>query len=99
MSHYPKSMSCHEFQGQLAELIGSGKDVENHPHLRSCDLCTALLRDLKAIADAARDLFDIPAPEPEGIQEPAPKDDLWTRIETEIRKEEAGGQPRSERPV
>ena len=99
MSHDPKSLSCHEFQEQLADLIGSGEDVEKHPHLQGCELCTALLRDLKAIADAARNLFDAPQPEPEDIQEPEPKDDLWLRIETEIKKEEAGGLPRSDHPA
>jgi predicted anti-sigma-YlaC factor YlaD len=79
MSHDPKSMSCQEFQEQLPELIGSGANVENHPHLKNCELCRALLNDLETIAEAARQLFPIQQPE----------DALWDRIESAIKKEEA----------
>jgi hypothetical protein len=80
MSDDPKTMSCQEFQERLPELIGSGADLENHPHLRSCELCKALLSDLETIAEAARQLFPIQQPE----------DALWDRIKTAIEKEEAG---------
>jgi hypothetical protein len=79
MSQDPESMTCQEFQEQLAELIGSGADVENHPHLKNCDLCKALLRDLETIAKAARDLLNVPEPE----------DDLWIRIDEQIFCDEA----------
>jgi hypothetical protein len=80
MNHDPKSMSCHEFQDQLAELIGSGANVDNHPHLQTCELCRALLNDLETIAKAARDLLNVPEPQ----------DDLWIRIDEQIKKEESG---------
>jgi hypothetical protein len=80
MSQDPESMTCQEFQEQLAELIGSGADVENHPHLKNCELCKALLSDLETIAKAARDLLNVPEPE----------DDLWIRIDEQIKKEESG---------
>ena len=80
MNHDPKSMSCQEFQEQLPELIGSGADVESHPHLQNCELCRALLSDLETIAEAARQLFPIQQPE----------DGLWDRIESAIKKEESG---------
>ena len=80
MNHDPKSMSCQEFQEQLPELIGSGVDVANHPHLQNCELCRALLNDLETIAEAARQLFPIQQPE----------DRLWERIESAIKKEESG---------
>ena len=74
----PKSMSCREFQDQLPDLIGSGADVDSHPHLQNCDLCRALLNDLETIAEAARQLFPIQQP----------KEDLWERIESAIKKED-----------
>jgi predicted anti-sigma-YlaC factor YlaD len=79
----PKPMSCEEFQDQMAELIGSGADVSNHPHLQTCPLCRALLNDLETIAEAARQLFPIQQPE----------EDLWQRIESAIKKEDSLAKP------
>jgi hypothetical protein len=72
----PKSMGCEEFQSQLAELVGSGADVENHPHIRECDICRRLYEDLRTIAEAARQLFP----------DQQPEDDLWDRIESAIKR-------------
>ena len=72
----PKSMSCEEFQSQLAELVGSGADVANHPHIRECENCRRLYQDLQTIADAAKHLFP----------DQQPEDDLWARIESAIQK-------------
>jgi hypothetical protein len=47
-------MSCEEFQGQLPALIESGADPARHPHTLSCDLCRALIEDLKRIAEESR---------------------------------------------
>jgi len=76
-------MSCHAFQAQLADLIATGEDVSNHPHLATCGNCRALLADLQTIADAARQLLPIEQP----------KEDLWDRIELAIKKEEGSTQP------
>lgn len=73
-----KAMSCEEFQAQLADLIGSGADLQRHPHLQTCETCRQLLRELETIAEAARQLFPIQPPE----------DNLWERIETAIKKED-----------
>lgn len=73
-----KSMSCEEFQSQLAELVGTGADVENHPHVRECDVCRQLYKDLQTIADAAKQLFP----------DQQPEDNLWERIESAIKKED-----------
>ncbi len=73
-----KDMSCEEFQGQLAELIGSGADASSHPHVQSCDLCRAFLSELEAIAAAARELFP--------IEEPS--DRVWEQIQSAIQEEE-----------
>jgi hypothetical protein len=69
---------CQQFQEQLPELIGSGASLDDHPHLKNCARCRALLSDLQAIADAARQLLPIEQP----------KDDLWDRIESAIKAEE-----------
>ena len=74
----PKSMTCEEFQSQLAELVGSGADVRNHPHIQDCDLCRRLYEDLQTIADAAKQL----------LTDEQPEDNLWERIETAIKKED-----------
>jgi len=78
MTTDPKSMGCEEFQSRLPDLIGSGVDLDHHPHLQQCDTCRQLLRELETIAEAARQLFPIQQPE----------DDLWERIESAIKKEE-----------
>ena len=69
-------LSCVEFQDRMAELIGSGEDLEAHPHLKDCAGCQALLTDLKTIADAARQLF--PSEEP--------PDEVWEHIESAIKR-------------
>jgi predicted anti-sigma-YlaC factor YlaD len=79
----PKSMSCQEFQEQMSDLIGSGVDLQDHPHLQGCDLCRALLNDLETIAEAARQLFPIQQPE----------EDLWERIESAIKQEDGSAIP------
>ena len=77
MTSDPKTMSCEEFQAQLSDLVGSGADVENHPHIKECDLCRQLYQELQTIADAARQLFP----------DQQPEDNLWERIESAIKKE------------
>ena len=79
MTHTPNKMTCEDFQSQLAELIGSGQSLDNHPHLRHCSRCRALIDDLQTIAQAARQLFPVVEP-PEA---------LWEHIESAIVKEEA----------
>lgn len=72
------NMSCEEFQSKLPELIGSGKIDSDHPHLKDCELCQALLADLETIAEAARQLFP--------VEDPPSK--LWEKIETALKNEE-----------
>ncbi len=74
----PGKMSCAEFQAQLSELIGAGEDAAAHPHVQGCDRCRALLAELETIAEAARQLF--PSVEP--------PDEVWTQIESAIKREE-----------
>jgi hypothetical protein len=72
------NLSCQQFQAQLPELIGTGEDINQHPHIQTCELCRALLADLETIAEAARQLF--PTVEP--------PDTLWRQIESAIKEEE-----------
>ncbi len=83
MTGDPNNFSCHDFQNQLADLIGSGVDASMHPHLQSCERCRALLADLETIAEAARQLLPIQQP----------KEDLWERIESAIKKDEGSSHP------
>jgi hypothetical protein len=78
MTEKANNLTCAEFQAQLPELIGSGDQIADHPHVKNCELCRALLADLETIAEAARQLFPIVEP----------PDDLWDQIESAIRKEE-----------
>jgi hypothetical protein len=71
-------MTCEEFQAQLSDLVGSGADVGNHPHIQDCAICRQLYEELQTIADAARQLF----------AEEQPEDHLWDRIETAIKEED-----------
>jgi hypothetical protein len=78
MSDNPSNMTCAEFQSQLPELIGSGANASEHPHIQSCELCRALLADLETIAEAARQLLPVEEP----------PDDLWAQIELKIKGED-----------
>ena len=54
MNQGENQMSCKEFQSQLPDLIGAGRDVRSHPHVKACALCRELIRDLYRIAENAR---------------------------------------------
>lgn len=83
MTDNGKTLRCEEFQAQLPELIGSGVDISGHPHLQSCELCSALLADLETIAEAARQLFPIVEP----------PDEVWEHIELAIQHEDNSYDP------
>ena len=75
----PENISCEEFQNRMAELIASGADASQHPHIQSCELCRDLLAQLEVIAQVARELFP----------EVDPPDHVWERLESAIREEDA----------
>jgi hypothetical protein len=81
--------NCAEVQARLPELIGSGADVREHPHIKSCELCRALLADLETIAEAARQLLPVVDP----------PEDLWAQIESAIRKDDGDTDPSDPRIV
>lgn len=72
-----KIMTCAEFQEALPELFESQADLTGHDHLRSCENCAALVRDLEYIASQARLLLPIHDPSPE----------VWSHIQQAIRQE------------
>lgn len=74
MRQAANSLSCAAFQAQLPDLIGCGESISDHPHFRSCDRCRALLLELDAIVEAARQLFPVEEP----------PDALWEHVETAI---------------
>ena len=77
MTEEANPVTCHEFQAQLPEMIGSGESLAAHAHLLHCALCRTLLADLETIAEAARLIFPIVEP----------PDNLWKQIESAIKNE------------
>jgi hypothetical protein len=69
-----QSMSCAEFQDQLADLFESGVDLKEQEHLKSCEQCSALVRDLEYIAQQAKLLLPIHDPSPA----------VWENIQTTL---------------
>ena len=84
MSDTP-AISCEEFQEHMAEWMGSGA-IKEHPHLRTCPRCQALLADLESIAEAARQLL---APV-------EPPEELWAQIESALAREETASELQDE---
>ena len=75
-------MTCEEFERVLPEL-GSGHNIEQEEHLRSCCACSDLVADLNAISRQSRLL--------QGSEEPSPW--VWNSIETSLRQEGLIRQP------
>jgi len=69
-------MTCEEFERVLPEL-GSGHNIEQEEHLKSCPACSDLVADLNAISREARLL--------QGSEEPSPW--VWNSIEVGLRQE------------
>lgn len=57
-------MECAEFQQQLPGVFDSGVSLTDHPHLKSCTLCSSLVRDLEYIAAQAKLMLPIHDPSP-----------------------------------
>lgn len=83
MTNDPNNLTCEEFQDRLPDLIGTGADINLHPHLQNCSLCRALVDDLVTIATAARLLFPVAEP----------PDALWEHIEMALKEEEDSSKP------
>jgi hypothetical protein len=57
-------MTCADFQEMLPELFEAGADLHNQEHLKNCEQCSALVRDLEYIAQQAKLLLPIHDPSP-----------------------------------
>lgn len=78
------TMTCADFQDALPELFETQADLSGHEHLKSCENCAALVRDLQYIASQARLLLPIHDPSPA----------VWDNIQQAIRRT-PGGPPSS----
>ncbi len=77
-----RTLTCSEFQEHLPELFSPGSnglptDPALQAHLQECENCSALVRDLKYIADQAKLLLE-PA-----LDEPA--DHVWNNIQSKLK--------------
>ncbi len=78
-------VSCADFQEQLPDLFAAGgngmpEDPDLREHLKTCENCSALVRDLQYIADQASMLLQ-PTHEP--------SDNVWKKIQAEMDSERA----------
>ena len=71
------TVDCAVFQDQLPRLFESGEDLNQQEHLKECENCSALVRDLEYIAQQAKLLLPIHDPSPE----------VWENIQTALKKE------------
>ncbi|HET7347678.1 MAG TPA: hypothetical protein VFJ10_10125 [Acidobacteriaceae bacterium] len=69
-------MTCAEFQESLPELFEAHADLNAQEHLRTCDNCAALVRDLEYIASQAKLLLPMHDPSPA----------VWDNIQQAIRR-------------
>jgi hypothetical protein len=77
------SMTCADFQAQLPELFESGVDLKEQDHLKSCEQCSALVRDLEYIAQQAKLLLPIHDPSPA----------VWENIQTTLSSDKQNSGP------
>ena len=71
---------CAAFQQRLPQLFGAETDFGNEPHLKSCDNCAELVRDLEYIAQQAKLLMPIHDPSPA----------VWENIKSALGSPESG---------
>jgi prenyltransferase beta subunit len=72
-------MDCAEFQQKLPELFEEHADLSHEEHLKHCENCSALVRDLEYIAQQAKLLLP--------IHEPSPA--VWDTIQSALQREQA----------
>ena len=65
---------CADFQEQLPDLFESGANLAQQDHLKTCEQCSALVRDLEYIAQQAKLLLPIHDPSPA----------VWENIQTSL---------------
>jgi hypothetical protein len=72
-----KTMTCAEFQEVLPFIFESGGDAKEMEHLKTCQVCSDLVQDLRYIADQAKLLLP--------LRDPSPK--VWDNIQTSLERE------------
>lgn len=70
-------MTCAEFQKVLPDIIDTGGSEQEQEHLRTCHICSDLVRDLKYIVEQAKLLVP--------MEDPAPE--VWNHIQTSVERE------------
>jgi hypothetical protein len=70
-------MNCQQFQEVLPYIIESGGKPEEEQHLETCASCSALVDDLRYIAEQAKLLLPMHDPNPR----------VWTNIEQSLHRE------------
>ena len=77
-SHTPRE--CDVFQQQLPDFFDKEEDLVEHPHLKACENCSSLVRDLNYIAAQAKLLLPIHDPSPA----------VWENIHNALDKQSGG---------
>jgi hypothetical protein len=72
-----KKMTCAEFQEVLPFIFESGGDAKEMEHLKTCQVCSDLVQDLRYIADQAKLLLPLRDPSPQ----------VWDNIQTSLERE------------
>jgi hypothetical protein len=70
-------MTCAEFQKALPEIIDTGGTEQEQEHLRTCHICSDLVRDLRYIVEQAKLLVPMEDPDPK----------VWNNIQTSAERE------------
>ena len=72
-----KKMTCAEFQEVLPYIFESGGDASEMEHLKTCPVCSDLVKDLRYIADQAKLLLPLRDPSPQ----------VWDNIQNSLERE------------
>lgn len=73
----PTMTDCADFQERLPELFETNANLSEIEHLKHCENCTALVRDLEYIAQQAKLLLPIHDPSPS----------VWNNIQLAIKND------------
>jgi hypothetical protein len=72
-----KKMTCAEFQEILPYIFESGGHAADMEHLKTCQVCSDLVQDLRYIADQAKLLLPLRDPSPQ----------VWDNIQNSLERE------------
>ncbi|HSY03348.1 MAG TPA: hypothetical protein VK819_14395 [Acidobacteriaceae bacterium] len=70
-----KTMTCSEFQDTIPDLFEAHADLNAQEHIKACENCAALVRDLEYIASQAKLLLPMHDPSPA----------VWNNIQQALR--------------